>query len=179
MARWWLATLCLSGALVWTDVAGLRWPGLAGSCLAVVYAIIKVRSILRRRAARRTIDELRRMRPDDFEREVGRWLWRDGWQVEHRGGTGDGGIDILARRRGETLAIQCKRYAESAAVSASQVRDLYGAAIATGASSAVLVTTGRVSTPALRWAETLPPGPGFRLHDLHCLAALARGSGRV
>ena len=108
-----------------------------------------------------------------------RWLRRDGWHVEHRGGTGDGGIDILARRRKETLAVQCKRYAESAAVSAAQVRDLYGAAVATGATAAVLITTGRVSGPAVAWAETLPPGPALTFHDLNCLGNLAAGNTRL
>ena len=179
MTRMWFVTLVVCVSLAWTDFAGLRWWGIVGTALAAFVVVLKARSVLRRRAARRTIAGLRELHPVQFEVEVGRWLRRDGWRIEHRGGTGDGGIDIFASRRGEGVAIQCKRYAETAAVSASQVRDLYGAAIASGASAAVLVTTGRISAPALAWAESLPPGPEFRFHDSDCLPRLARGRARV
>ena len=75
--------------------------------------------------------------------------------------------------------MQCKRYAESAAVSASQVRDLYGAALAERATGAVLVTTGRVSGPALEWAAALPAGVPIAFHDQNCLASVAAGQARV
>ncbi len=179
MTRLVLAFAALSAAAVAFDPAGYRWAGLLGLTFVVAILALRLRSLLRRRAARRTLEGLRSLHPDDFEAEVAGWLRRDGWQVEHRGGTGDGGIDILASKRRETLAVQCKRYAESAAVSAAQVRDLYGAAVATGATAAVLVTTGRVSGPAVAWAETLPPGPSFRFHDLHCVPALSRGANRL
>src|SRR5690606_11908199 len=102
----------------------------------------------RRRRLHRTVVGLRSLPPAQFEAEVGRWLRRDGWRIEHRVGTGEGGIDIVATKGRETLAIQCKRYAETTPVTASQLRDLYGAAIAEGATGAVMVTTGRVSKAA-------------------------------
>ena len=179
MTRLVLAFAALSAAAVAFDPAGYRWAGLLGLTFVVAILALRLRSLLRRRAARRTLEGLRSLHPDDFEAEVAGWLRRDGWQVEHRGGTGDGGIDILASKRRETLAVQCKRYAESAAVSAAQVRDLYGAAVATGATAAVLVTTGRVSGPAVAWAETLPPGPALTFHDLNCLGNLAAGNTRL
>ena len=179
MTRSLLTLTAISAAVVYFDPAGYRWAGVAGVAFVALMVARKLRSAFKQRSARRTLQGLRLLHPDDFEAEVARWLQRDGWHVEHRGGTGDGGIDILARRRKETLAVQCKRYAESAAVSAAQVRDLYGAAVATGATAAVLITTGRVSGPAVAWAETLPPGPALTFHDLNCLGNLAAGNTRL
>lgn len=169
-----------SGSLfvAYLDPLGYRWAGFAGLCVVAVVILLLMARHGRRSIERRTIEGLRRLRPDDFEAEVGRWLRRDGWQIEHRGGTGDGGIDLVARKRAEVLAIQCKRYAEHAAVSAAQVRDLYGAAIATGATSAVLVTTAHVSAHVLAWAESLNEGPALVFHDFRTLGAMASGSTR-
>lgn len=179
MTRWLFALVVLSVAVMRLDPSGYGWAGLAGLALACLSIGLRIRSGLKRRAALRTVEGLRALHPAEFEAEVGRWLRRDGWRVEHCGRSGDGGIDLVARRRRETLAVQCKRYAESAAVSAAQVRDLYGAAVADGATAAVLVTTGRVSGPAVSWAEALPPGPALAFHDANCLARLARGCARV
>ncbi|MEO8540057.1 MAG: restriction endonuclease [bacterium] len=178
MTRVWVLVLLLGGGCAWTDVAGMRWYGVAMSVLALLVAAHGVRSGIRRRRARRTVRGLRALHPGEFETEVGRWLRREGWQVEHRGGTGDGGIDILARRGKEMLAVQCKRYAETAAVSAAQVRDLYGAAIAEGSTQAALVTTGRISRAATAWCESLPAGPRFRLFDAAAVGELAAGRAR-
>jgi HJR/Mrr/RecB family endonuclease len=179
MTRSLLTLTAISAAVVYFDPAGYRWAGIAGAAFVTLMVARELHSAFKQRSARHTLQGLRLLHPDDFEAEVARWLQRDGWHVEHRGGTGDGGIDILARRRKETLAVQCKRYAESAAVSAAQVRDLYGAAVATGATAAVLITTGRVSGPAVAWAETLPPGPALTFHDLNCLGNLAAGNTRL
>ena len=172
-----LAAMSIAAAL-WAPPA-LRPPALAGAALAVLVLAARAVTVLRKQRRLRTLKGLRAMPPADFEAEVARWLRRDGWQVEARGGTGDGGIDLIARHRDATLAVQCKRYAESHAVSSAQVRDLYGAALAAEATAAALVTTGRVSAPAIEWAEALPGTLTLRFHDCRCLARLADGSGRV
>jgi HJR/Mrr/RecB family endonuclease len=128
----------------------------AASTLILPLAIKTVRATLRRRRLR-TIEGLADLHPTLFEKTVAGWLARAGWLVEHRGKTGDGGIDIVAFRDGRVLAVQCKRYQPSRAVAAAHLRDLYGAATALGATSAYLVTTGRVSKPASLWVADLPP----------------------
>jgi HJR/Mrr/RecB family endonuclease len=126
------------------------------------------RAILRRRAVR-TVAGLRALSPAEFEAAVGHWLRRDGWHVQHCGGPADGGIDLLARKGHDTLAVQCKRYAETASVTSPQVRDLYGAAVAAGATRALLVTTGRISSAATTWCSELTTPP------LHLVAATELG----
>ena len=179
MARAFVFLAGLGAVTVWVDPLGWRWWGAGLAILALAALALRVHRAARRRVARRTLAGLRTLAPAEFEAEVARWLRRDGWDVERRGGTGDGGIDLLATRRGETVAVQCKRYAESAAVGASQVRDLFGAAVAEGATSAVLVTTGRVSAPAIQWAEALPGDVSIAFHDAECVGELAMGRGRV
>ena len=168
-------TSLAAAAVAYTDALGLRWYAVAALAIVVAALALKVARFVRRRAARRSVAGLRLLPPGDFEAEVARWLRRDGWHVELRGGTGDGGIDLIAQRGAEALAVQCKRYAESAAVSAAQVRDLYGAAIANGSTRAVLVTTGRVSSAARTWCEALPAGTPVHLFDAEELGAVAAG----
>lgn len=123
--------------------------------LAAVLALAALALLVRPRRSTVPLDCLS---PAAFERAVGAWLARDGWVVEHRGGAGDRGLDLLAFHGHEILAVQCKRYAPSTAVSPAQVRELYGAAVAVGATAAVMVTTGRVTRASLAWGSELPAG---------------------
>lgn len=172
----WLVIGVGAGVVTWFDPLGLRWLGIALLAVSAVVLVWRLATWDRRRRLRRTVEGLRALPPAEFEAEVGRWLRRDGWRIEHRGGTGDGGIDIVATKGRETLAIQCKRYAETTPVTAAQVRDLYGAAIAEGATAAVLVTTGRVSNAAREWCEALPGGLRAVLLDGADLAPVAAGA---
>lgn len=77
------------------------------------------------------------------------------------------------------LVVQCKRYAETAAVSAAQVRDLYGAAVASGSTRAALMTTGRVSRAAAAWCQSLPAGTRLELFDAEAVGQFAAGQRRL
>lgn len=172
----WLVVGASAVSLTWFEPIDLRWLGIALLAVSSVLILWRVARWDRRRRLRRTVEGLRSLPPPEFEAEVGRWLRRDGWRIELRGGTGDGGIDIVATKGRETLAIQCKRYAETTPVTASQLRDLYGAAIAEGATGAVMVTTGRVSKAAREWCESLPPGLRAVLLEGADLAPVAAGA---
>ena len=74
-----------------------------------------------------------------FEREMATLFMRRGYRVERRGGAGDGGIDILARKDGQTTIIQCKRYKKPAGPAAA--RELYGSLMASGADRGILACT--------------------------------------
>ncbi len=175
MTCWLLIITTVSAVAAWFTSGEWRWGAASLACASILALGVKVRRHIRRRVATRTLAGLRSLHPDDFEVEVARWLRREGWSVEHRGGTGDGGIDLVATRGRETLAVQCKRYADTAAVSSAQVRDLYGAAVATGSTRAALVTTGRISRAATNWCESLPDGPRLQLFDAEAVGRLAIG----
>lgn len=179
MTRWMAVVGVVSALAAWVGHGGLRWTAAGVLSVSLLALGLRLRRHVRRRIAVRTVEGLRRLPPHDFEQEVGRWLKREGWRVEQRGGTGDGGIDLLATRGRETLAVQCKRYAESATVTAAQVRDLYGAAVASGSTRAALVTTGRISRAAMAWAEELPAGLRMHLVDSEAVGQFATGQWRL
>ena len=153
----------LAAALVFiASFLALRDPRIAllTAALPIVLVLaLRFALALRRHRRNRTLEGLRAMTPAAFERTVGAWFARDGWLVEHRGRSGDHGIDVLAFHGDELIAVQCKRYAEGTAVTPAQLRELYGAAVATGATRALLVTTGHVSRAALQWVGQLPTVP--------------------
>lgn len=68
-----------------------------------------------------TIEELDIMEGHEFEYAVADLLLHNGWRdVEVTQGSGDYGIDILARRGNTRYAIQCKRYNNAVGVKAVQ-----------------------------------------------------------
>lgn len=164
-----------AGAL---DPAGLGWLGWTAAGLGLVVALYGLARQARRRSFSRTLESLRALPPGAFEERVAAWLRRGRWEVEVVGGPGDGGVDLLARKGSSVAAVQCKRLAGDAAVSAGVVRELYGAAVAARATLAVLVTTGRVSPAARQWAAERDGEPRLVLIDGEAAAAAAR-TGRL
>ena len=70
---------------------------------------------------RYTIEQLDAMEGHEFEYAVADLLLHNGWRdVEVTQGSGDYGIDILARRKSTRYAIQCKRYKSAVSVKAVQ-----------------------------------------------------------
>lgn len=173
MRRMLLLTAAGAGAVAWWDPFGLAWLGWALAAALVLAFLLQLGRSLNRRRAARTLAGLRTLPPEAFEEEVARWLRRGGWRVERRGGTGDGGIDLVGWKRGETAIVQCKRYADRTAVPAAVVRELFGAAVAADATFAVLVTTGRISRQAAEWAAAREGRPRVVLVDAEAVARAA------
>lgn len=68
-----------------------------------------------------TIEELDMMEGHEFEYAIADLLLHNGWRdVEVTQGSGDYGIDVLARRGSTRYAIQCKRYNSAVGVKAVQ-----------------------------------------------------------
>jgi len=89
----------------------------------------------------------------DFELLVGEALRRRGYAVQETGANGpDGGVDLVARKDGETYLVQCKQW-RSIQVGVPVVRELYGAMAAEGAVGGFVVTSGRFSKPARAFAS--------------------------
>lgn len=78
-----------------------------------------------------------------FERFVAALLRRMGFRVEHIGGPGDQGADVLAERHGERVAVQAKRYASDASLDNSAVQQVIAARGVHRCSRAIVVTTAR------------------------------------
>ncbi|MFD7325314.1 restriction endonuclease [Streptomyces sp. NPDC059875] len=94
---------------------------------------------------------------DDFEQFVAGLLIQDGYRVEKAGGgSGDGGIDVLAYDAlGYPVIVQCKHFRAGIkkGVSVPVARELFGAAQAMRPHArALLVTNGRFTADCRVWA---------------------------
>ncbi|MDH0747585.1 restriction endonuclease [Pseudomonas sp. GD03842] len=89
----------------------------------------------------------------EFELLVGEALRRRGFKVQEIGGQGpDGGVDLVARKDGETYLVQCKHW-RSVQVGVPVVRELYGAMAAEGAVGGFVVTSGKFTKQAQEFAS--------------------------
>lgn len=65
-----------------------------------------------------------------YERYIGYLYERKGYDVEYRGiemGKLDGGIDLVCRRKGETIVVQCKNWSGTKVIHENYICQLYGA----------------------------------------------------
>jgi len=103
------------------------------------------------------LDSIRVMSWRDFERLVGEAYRRQGYRVEETGGGGpDGGVDLILRRNGEVVLVQCKRW-KQAKVSAPTVRELLGAVVRDKATRGIFVTCSEFTREAEAEAHGQPP----------------------
>jgi len=105
-------------------------------------------------AAVRLPEFLKTMDPQAFEELVCSLFARMGYTVEPTPYTGDSGADGYLYKDGQKSVLQCKRVKGS--VGEPVLRDLFGTMHATNSSSAVVVTTGRVSKRAQQWVSEKP-----------------------
>lgn len=121
------------------------------------------------------LDQLRKMKPDAFERLAQRLLRENGFvRVEVTGKSGDGGIDGSGVLRMNLISFQvlfqCKRYAGS--VSSGTVRDFRGA-MQGRADKGLIITTGTFTADARREA-TRDGAPAIDLIDGEALCQLLK-----
>jgi restriction system protein len=103
-----------------------------------------------------------------FEQLVGEAFRRQGYRVTETGGGGaDGGVDLVLHKGGEKHLVQCKQW-RAYRVGVDIVRELYGVMAAQGAAGGFVVTSGRFTDEATRFAQ----GRNLRLIDGPRLRAL-------
>ena len=104
---------------------------------------------------------LRSMDDYRFERFVAD-LWAEmGYRTTVRRASRDGGIDVLARKRGPggvTEAVQAKRYEESTTVGGPDIQQYFAMKYQVGADEGLIVTTGGFTQPAEDRAAELGVG---------------------
>ena len=100
----------------------------------------------------------------DFERYIGYLYEMDGYRVEYFGalsGKMDLGRDLIARKKGETIIIQCKRWADRKIIHEKHVFQLFGSVVGYemehpgSAPRGLLVTTCPLSDVAIAYADRL------------------------
>ncbi len=84
-----------------------------------------------------------------FEKLIAQMYSRRGYQVTRRGGSGDQGTDLIARKDEEVLCIQCKSWDPySSSISSKVIRDLMAAIQISQATKGILLATAPLSKPA-------------------------------
>ena len=76
----------------------------------------------------------------DFEHWTANELSRQGWQVQVSQASGDQGVDVMARRDGCSVAVQCKRYSKP--IGNKAVQEVYAAKQFSFADHACVIGTG-------------------------------------
>jgi restriction system protein len=88
-----------------------------------------------------------------FELLVGEAYRLQGYSISETGGGGaDGGVDLILRKGGEKFFVQCKQW-KAFKVGVNVVRELYGVMAAEGATGGFVVTSGRFTDDAQKFAS--------------------------
>jgi len=101
-----------------------------------------------------SLNEIQALSPTEFELMVGRLFELWGLQVEHQGGKGDRGVDLVVTdSKGYRRVVQCKRW--KGRISRAVVDELNSVVGHEGALGGILVTTGHVTDDVRHWAKEL------------------------
>src|SRR5690349_11886876 len=121
----WYFTQKGTGSVTAGVLAGLA--GLVLTTLALLWLSARRdrfrAGLQRRRALKRAASELAavdQMSGVEFEEFVAAQLRMRGWGVTHTASSGDYGVDLIARKDGTRMAVQCKRLARDVGVAAVQ-----------------------------------------------------------
>lgn len=109
----------------------------------------------RRRDLKRAASEMAavdQMSGVEFEEFVAAQLRTRGWGVTHTASTGDYGVDLIARKDGTRIAVQCKRLARDVGVAA--VQQVVAGARHHRCTQAVVVTNQTFTKAARQLAST-------------------------
>ena len=102
-----------------------------------------------------SINSIRQLSWRDFEQLISEAYRKQGYQVMETEDGPDGGIDLILRKNGKKILVQCKHWKKQK-VGVKEVRELNGIVAAKGAYSGILVTSGAFTTEALNFAEESP-----------------------
>ena len=185
-APWWMSVVVSAGVYLGLRLVlpvlmrGPPFSGLArlGSSLAMWVALFFLipGAISALRSSRRgellrgqeSVSTIRNLSWRSLEELVAEAYRQNGYSVTGNSGPGaDGGVDIAARKNGETILVQCKQW-RAQKVGVSTVREMFGLLNAESANEVHVVTSGSFTEEARSFARGKPirlvDGP--RLLDL-------------
>lgn len=131
----------------------MAFPTLAPivGALFLVGAVLSAFNTLRKRRLFDRQDGVQTLRAAswrEFEELVGEAYRRQGYRVTETGGRGtDGGVDLVLKRGGETLLVQCKHW-KMDKVGVKVIRELYGVVAAEGATGGIVISSGSFTQEA-------------------------------
>jgi restriction system protein len=155
LTRPWTLSLVATGVLVMMAliVPGLgRLIGIVAIAAALGFGVWS--ALDRRQKARRwsTIGSLYSLNPREFEHHVAQSFEYLGYSTVLTPRVADQGVDVIASKGTETIAIQCKRYSDHAPNSAVQA--VHAGAVHYGCNRALLVCLGGFSNSAVELSSS-------------------------
>ena len=102
-----------------------------------------------------SLEEIKNLSWKEFEYFIGEYYRQKDYSVVQGEDGPDGGIDLIAKKNGEKIVIQCKHW-KAYKVDVKIARELYGVMVDESTSKAALITTGEFTVPALDFAEDKP-----------------------
>lgn len=99
----------------------------------------------------RTLGDIRRMTPNDFEHYVAALFEKQGYKAEVTQQSDDKGIDVVLSKDKKTIAVQAKLYSDNNIITPDQVRDFRGS-YASRHDGGIFVTTSDFTAKARKWA---------------------------
>ncbi|HUW53878.1 MAG TPA: restriction endonuclease [Rhodanobacter sp.] len=136
--------------------APLGWALLIG-CWFAAFASFFGRARRRRLLdAQSGANSLRDMNWREFEMLTGEAFRRQGYAIVENGlGGADGGIDLILRKDGKTILVQCKQW-RNQRVDVKVVREMFGVLVHEGADAMKIVALGDYTPDAQRFAQGKP-----------------------
>ncbi|SDX63900.1 restriction system protein [Allochromatium warmingii] len=112
----------------------------------------------------------------EFELLIGEWFRHQGYTVVETGGVGepDGGVDLVLSKQNQTYLVQCKHW-KAVQVGVNVVRELMGVIAVQNATGGFVITSGRFSDEARRFADQAQ----ITLIDGHQLRRLLRQHSKI
>jgi restriction system protein len=126
--------------------------GLVGGSCGLLFAILVARPAPRRVRADARMREIDAMDGVEFEDYVAARLQRAGWQVSFTPTVGDYGVDLIAQKDGQNVAIQCKRHGKTIGVAA--VQQVVSGALHHGCARSIVVSNQEFTAAAKQLAFT-------------------------
>lgn len=98
-------------------------------------------------------DPIKNMSWQNFETLVSAFFREQGYTVIDRGGMGaDGGVDILLKKDGKKIIVQCKHW-KTYKVGVNIVREQFGIMTSEGVDEAIIITSGSFTQEAINFAS--------------------------
>jgi len=102
------------------------------------------------------LETIRSISWQEFEELIGEAYRRKGYSVTETGGGGaDGGVDLVLRKDGDRILVQCKHW-KIVRVGVKVVRELYGVVAAEGSTGGIIITSGTFTQEARDFAKDKP-----------------------
>ena len=164
LAPWWVsAVLALLAYAILSSV--LPVPVVKGGLVGIItFGLLGISAISALRSLKNSslldaqtgLDSLRDLPWKRFEDVLAEAYRRQGYHVAEMLSTGaDAGVDLLLRKDGRVVVVQCKRW-RGKPVSVQVVRELYGVMMDQRASAAKLVATTSFTADAVAFAKDKP-----------------------